>query len=355
MLSRFGQVRGERGDIAPAIWYKLRAAELTDGDREFVLVIRQLGYHQDRLEEVTGRRAVVWKTFFKATLDNTDLQAPPREQGRQAARIFRESTGLAKRSTGIGRLLRDSLRSAGVLVIETPLPGSGLGGCCFYVGSPASNGRPCIFANTFHSTWYRRNAVLTHELAHAVFDAQHAGASLDFIGQREDGAEADLAEERAHAFAQEMLVPREVLLHAAQACGIRWSAMTEQDLALMVAKTQVELRTLLRAAVDAGLLEPQAAAEHQGVDIALALKELDDSALSTEEYVRKIGVKAEEWRGKRTTTIPSRKVLLPVPYVQAVLQAVEHRDITPSKAAQMLMIDELDLEKRFGPLFCTPD
>src|SRR5262249_35746797 len=78
----------QQGDIVPAIWFKLRGSVLSEIDREYVLLIRQLGYYLDELEEVTQRRAQAWQLLFETTRRATDPQFPPREQGRIAARAF---------------------------------------------------------------------------------------------------------------------------------------------------------------------------------------------------------------------------------------------------------------------------
>ncbi|MGH9863518.1 MAG: ImmA/IrrE family metallo-endopeptidase, partial [Candidatus Acidiferrales bacterium] len=323
-------------EITPAIWFKFRGDQLVDADRECVFLVRRLGYFLNELEEVTGKRSVAWKPIFEAIRKNIDTQAPPRIQGRQAAKLFRESTGLAQGATGVGDVLRGNLRALGVLVIETPLPESKLEGCSFYAG-PHQWERPCVFANLHHSTWFRRNVVLMHEVGHAIFDAESAGASLDFVDPREAD---ELAEHRAQAFSQEVLAPKSVLRHVAQANGLKWDSMSAQDLAIFVAKTQVEKKTLLEAAVEAELVTQEEAERYIDLDISPYLPDLTSHALSTAEYISKIGKESQEWVGKRGTTIPSRNMRLSVGYVNLVLSACREGEISPSKAAEMLLIDE---------------
>ena len=157
-------------DITPAIWYKFRGPELVNADRECVVLIRQLGHYLNELEAVTRNRSVQWKTLFESIRNATDLQAAPREQGRSAARMFREATSLSHGANGSGEVLRGMLRSLGILVFETPLKESRLEGCSFYVGTQSAS-RPCIFANTHHVTWFRRNVVLMHEVGHSIFES----------------------------------------------------------------------------------------------------------------------------------------------------------------------------------------
>ena len=333
-------------DYTPAIWYKFRGENLVDADRESVLLIRQLGHYQNEIEEVTGNRALGWKPLFEAIRQNNDNQAPPSEQGRRAARSMRESTGLSHGATGIGEVFRGNLRRLGILLIESPIPESIVEGCSFYVGAHPSE-RPCVFANTYESTWFRRNVVLMHEIGHAIFDAPSSGASVDFVDSNES---KDLSERRAQAFAQEALLPREVLHHTAQSRGIKWAAITAEDIAQLVAATQVEQKLVARAAVDAGFVPPENEENLRNLDISDRLRGITDRALDTSEYLEKFGKDAEQklMLGKRTATIPSRPLRLPVPYVRGVVGALLDRRISRGKAAELLMIDKYDLEFRFG-------
>jgi Zn-dependent peptidase ImmA (M78 family) len=332
----------DEADVTPQIWYKFRGPGLVDADRECVILIRQLGHYLNELEEVTRKKSVQWKSLFESIRVTVDLQAAPREQGRMAARMFRQSTGITHGARGAGDILRGMLRALGVLVIETPLSDSRIEGCSFYVGS-ANAPRPCVFANTYNTTWFRRNIVLMHEVGHAIFDP-FTGASIDL----EAAEEADATEVRAQAFAQESLVPEEVLRHASQHRGIKWNTLTAPAMARLVAETHVELRTILTAAVDAGFITPEAAEDLKRVDIASHLPELSDHALSTEQYLEKISTTGADWIGKRTTTLPSRAIRLPIGYVNIVIEAYQNRQVSLGKAAEFLMIDENDFRARFG-------
>jgi Zn-dependent peptidase ImmA (M78 family) len=183
----------------------------------------------------------------------------------------------------------------GLMVVESPIPESRLEGCIFYVGAQ-SNDRPCIFVNTHHSTWFRRNEVLMHETGHAIFDADSSGASLDFVNT--DHFE-DLQEQRAQAFAQESLVPKEVICHIGQEHGMNWAKLASHQLAILVAEIQVELQTILKAALDAGLIDAIQMEGYSRMEISSELKSLTDRALSAEEYIHKIGnTEAEKWISK---------------------------------------------------------
>jgi Zn-dependent peptidase ImmA (M78 family) len=274
------------------------------------------------------------------------MQAPLREQGKEAARIFRQSTSLAHGAKGSGEILRGVLRALGVLVVETPIQESRIEGCSFPVGA-ASAPRPCVFANTHHTTWYRRNILLMHEIGHSIFEP-FTGASLDFV---EGIPSENVIEARAQAFAQEALIPKGVLFHVAQSHGIKWNALNADSLAKLVADTHVELKVLVDAAVDSGYVSVEQGADLKCIDIASRLRELSDHALSTEEYLNKMGVERIDWIGKRTTTSGPRPIRLPVGYVNMVVEAYRNRQISPGKAAEYLMIDESEFLERFSDIY----
>ncbi len=335
-------------DMTPAIWFKFRGPELVSADRECVVLIRQLGHYLNELEAVTRNRSLQWKTLFESIRNSTDLQAAPREQGRSAARMFREGTSLGHGQKGGGEVLRGLLRSLGVLVFETPLKESRLEGCSFSVGAQAAS-RPCVFANTHHVNWFRRNMVLMHEVGHAIFESAYVGASLDFLDREEP---TEPLEMRAQAFARECLVPKSVLVHVGQTNGIKWTNLSARSLARLVADTHVEQRTVVDAAAEAGLIAPETAEELKRVDIGKELHELSPHALSTEEYLELIGsTNAQEWIGKRTTTLSPKSLRLPVGYVTSVVDAYRSCQISLGKAAEYLMIDASEFVQRFGNIY----
>jgi Zn-dependent peptidase ImmA (M78 family) len=335
----------EDADITPQIWFKFRGEGLVQADRESVVLIRMMGHYLNELEEVTRQKSVQWKTIFDAIRNGVDVQAPVREQGKMAARIFRQSTSLSHGATGGGEVLRGLLRAIGVLAVEIPISNSIVEGCSFYVGALTSP-RPCIFANGHHTTWFRRNVILMHELGHAIFEP-FTGATLDLIGSNNS---QDI-EIRAQSFAQEVLAPREVLLHVAQAIGCKWNALDARSLAQLVASTHVELKTLLVACVDAGFISSDRAEELKHSDISEALRSISPHALTTDEFLERTGADKQEWVGKRSTTLTPRAVLLPVGYVNAVVEAYRNRQISPSKAASYLMVDEDEFLERFGDIY----
>jgi Zn-dependent peptidase ImmA (M78 family) len=338
-------VRGmSDADVTPQIWFKFRGAELITEDREYVVLIRQVGHFLNELEDLTGQRSLQWKTVFDSIRSGIDMQAPPREQGKEAARLFRQSTGLVHGATGSGEVLRGLLRSMGVLMFETPVKESRIEGCCFYVGAPNS-ARPCVFANTHHTTWFRRNLVLMHEVGHSIFES-FAGAALDFFGSSNTDSDIEV---RANAFAQHVLVPKEVLAHAAR--GIRWNSLQASDLARLVAILHVEANMVLAAAADAGFLDSEASSRAAALDVASELRAISMHALSTDEYIDRIGTDKADWIGKRTTTLTPIRLRLPIGYVQTVYDAYADRLISPGKAAEYLMVDEPEFLQRFGDIY----
>jgi Zn-dependent peptidase ImmA (M78 family) len=340
---------------APGVWFKFRAGDrLIEADRELVLVVRRLGHYMDELEELSATRSVSWSLIFKEARKEFAKQASPVEQGRAAARYIRSvrGFGVPQRSlhgfTGAGDILRDNLRNMGVRIVETPLPKSNVEGCSFYVGAPGSE-KPCLVANTYKQTWFRRNMVLAHELAHSLFDIETTAASVDFV---DDSGKRQFEELRADAFAQELLVPKNVLHHIAQTNALKWDSLTDRDLALLVALTQVEQRAVIKAAADAGFINPDLADAYRALDIHQHLKALTERALSTHEFIeaRHIAKGTIIAAEARTTTVPTRALRLPLPYVAKVVELAKSDDISRGKAAQLLMIDKDTFIERFGKI-----
>lgn len=331
-------------DVVPAIWYKLRADGINDADREYVLALRQIAFYQHELELATESRAGAWKAIFEDVRRQTDPQASPTEQGRLAARLFRTSTGLDQGATGIGEVLRGCLRNMGILVIESSAPEAGLEGCSFYVG-PSGSERPCVFANSYGTTWFRRNRILMHEVAHSIFDVESAIAVWDF---KDANADTNLPEIRADAFAQEALVPKEVLRNVAQRHGVGIQSINVETLATLVAATHVEQRLLAKALFDTDLIDQDTRTSLELHDIAKELRRQSSHALTTKEFVQsEVGHEAMV-KGRTTTTGP-RQILLAPRYVQSVLAAFKALLISRGKAARMLMIDEYEFAERFAP------
>jgi Zn-dependent peptidase ImmA (M78 family)/DNA-binding transcriptional regulator YdaS (Cro superfamily) len=347
---------GGRVNHAPAIWFKFRGSnKLSSADRELILLIRRLGYYANQLDVVTSSSTARWQILFNVimTAIQRERQASPAIQGSVAAKAFRGvfDLGFPRKQTqitGNGDLIRPMLRNYGILIIEMPVPRSSIDGCSFYVGEPGEE-RPCLFVNTYQQSWFRRNSVLVHELAHAIFDIGSEAASIDF---RVDDGAIDFKEVRAEAFGSEALVPREMLRHLQNMLGLKWESLSSYDLASVVAYSQIELKTILKAAQEHGFIDALLAKNYQDAQIHDELKGLTERALTTLEFMDAPSnqIPAALSVSSRMTTIPSRPLRLPVPYITKVLTAVNDGLISESKAAEMLMIDEERLAERFGKL-----
>jgi Zn-dependent peptidase ImmA (M78 family) len=339
--------------VAPAIWFKLRDEKLTPADREFVGLVRRLGFFISQLETIRGvRSSAAWRAVAQTVAAEVDRAAPPAVQGRDAALRFRAAANLEHGQSGVGEIIRPRLREVGLAVIESPIPRSTLEGCCFAVGTEENLG-PCVFANTFKSTWFRRNVILLHEVCHAIFDLENDPVSLDFSDQAGDSS--ILSEARAHAFAQEVLAPRSVLVHFANKMGLNWACLTEHQLAGLIAEVHVEQRTLLEAAYDNGLVDEEHLAAYMKCSCAAALRELSPHAWTTREFLRRQASESPKWIVEnRQTTAGSRSLRLPAGYVKQVIDAVNDGDIGIGKAAELLMMDRYTFSDRFGGIVAEP-
>ncbi len=335
-----------------AIWFKFRGSEFTSADRESVLAIRRLGHNANLLEQAaTGKVNKTWDVLFQSTMRAVDLQSSPSEQGRAAAHVFCELNQFGHGGKGVGEILRDRLRSVGILLIESPLPHSQVEGCSFYVGDSSAQ-RPCIFVNTYKTTWFRRNVIIMHELGHSLFDST-SGGQVDTVESTETASinKENLIEVRADAFARETLLPKKVLLSILNRNGLRPTTLTAEGLAVLVADSGVEKKTVVDVLVEQELIDNALATHYTSLEIADHLRRVSDHALNTREYIAKIGQQAASaWTGKRMTTFATHKLLLPVPYVKAVIDAVKGFAISISRAADLLMIDEETLVSRFPEL-----
>jgi Zn-dependent peptidase ImmA (M78 family) len=248
--------------------------------------------------------------------------------------------------------MRPRLRQIGLAVIESPIPKSSLEGCCFAVGTEGNLG-PCVFANTFKSTWFRRNEILLHEVCHAIFDLENDPVSLDFLDQ--PGDLSILSEARAHAFAQEALAPRSVLVHFTNQMGLNWACLTEHQLAGLLAQVHVGQKTLLEAAYDNGLIDEEQLVKYVKYSCAAALRELSPHAWTTREFLRRQANESPKWIVEnRHTTAGARSLRLPAGYVKQVIDAANDGDISVGKAAELLMMDRYTFTDRFGDIIAEP-
>jgi hypothetical protein len=199
---------------------------------------------------------------------------------------------------------------------------------------------------------HAHSPTLTIQLGSGEIFEHLAGASLDFSGA---GILHDSIELRAQASAQETLIPKVVLFHAAQSRGIKWATLNEYGLASLVADTHVEQKLVVSAAIDYGFIELDRQDKLNNLEIHGELLKLSDHALSTEQFLEKSGENASGSIGKRTTTLSPKAIRLPIGYVNAVVDAYRNRQISPAKAAEYLIIDEQELTERFGDIYENVD
>jgi hypothetical protein len=205
-----------------------------------------------------------------------------------------------------------------------------------------------VFANTFRSTWFRRNEILLHEICHAVFDLENDPVALDFVGQ---SVGTDISEARAQAFAQECLVPRSVLVHYTNQLGIRWHDLSEANIAMLVAQVHAEQAAVLRAACVHGMITEEQFQQYRTYDCAELLRELSEHSLTTDEYLKRRQLQSPLWRASlRNTTVGNRSLRLPVAHVQRVIETLNAGEISFGKAAEMLMMDKDTFAERYGEL-----
>jgi Zn-dependent peptidase ImmA (M78 family) len=349
LLTKSPVYNRDGGSLAPAIWFKLRSDDLSDADREMVGLVRRLGFFMAQLEAIRGSRSSrAWRTVAQAVLEPVDRSAPPAVQGKDAAVSFRASANLDHGQTGIGDFLRPRLRQVGVVVIESPIPKSSLEGCCFSIGREGDL-RPCVFANTFKSTWFRRNETLLHEVCHAIFELENDPVSLDFRDRSNTAME--LSEVRARAFAQECLVPRSVLLHYTNHLRIHWERLSAEEIAKLIASTHVEQVTLLRAAFDSGFISDDQLQQYLAYDCSGVLREISYHAWTTREFLRQQAGESPKWIAQnRGTTVGTCSLRLPAGYVKQVIDTLNMGEISLGKAAELLMMDRYTFSDRFGDL-----
>jgi Zn-dependent peptidase ImmA (M78 family) len=331
--------------LAPAIWYKLRDTKLVSADRELVALIRKLGFFMDQLAIVRGEKLRRFEPIFCGIHDKVNRTLPPAVQGKAAASEFRSMTDLAHGQSGIGEWIRPTLRKLGVLVVESPIK-SNVEGCAFSVGSD-SGATPCVFANSYKSTWFRRNAVILHEIGHAIFDLESDQVSIDY----KDEASDELKELRAQTFAQECLVPQSVLVQISNRFGIKWDGLAAADLAQLMAYSHAEQRLILKAAYDAEFIDAEQFERYSGIDCLAELRSLTTHALNTREYLRTQALEMPKWIAEnRNTELGRRSLRLPSLYVSQVLNAWADQQISEGKAAEMLMVDRDTFRVRFSSI-----
>lgn len=331
--------------LLPPLWLKARQSGLGETEHRAIALARVLAASHDEVLSVLDSPSVTYRLMFNEIRANVDPQQPARIQGALGGQAFLEFSTLGGGALGIGEVLRGFLRARGVLIIETPINNRKLEGFCVPVGRE-SRVRPCVVANSYRTTWFRRNYVILHELCHAIFDLEAANAVFDVAGA--DAVDTDVAEQRADSFAMHALVPKRLLV-AMQNRGVRLDALSNDGLAQLVADTHAEHPLIARAALEYELISEADAQRLARLDIARELREKSYHARGLAEVPpgKLPHPEVAQW-GNRLTTFPVAGVRLPIPFVRLVLRALEEGKISPGRAAELLMVTEDQLESRFG-------
>jgi Zn-dependent peptidase ImmA (M78 family) len=329
-------------ELAPAIWYKLRTQGQNPADLQFVGLIRKLCFNVSELQSLLNQSTMIWETVSNAVRSQIDQSGPIAVQARKAAEIFRAQFHWQQGQGGIGDLIRPNLRRSGLVIVESPVADSQIEGCSFRV--KAERDIACVFSNSYQSTWFRRNFVILHEVCHSIFDLEGDPVSIDYQGVVTD----ELKERRANLFAQECLVPRSVLIHAASKFGIDWAHLTPEKLARLVADCHVEQRLLLRATVDAKLISIDEYDQYAAFECAPFLREFSTHALSTREFFQTRPKEEHPWLFQnRLVKVGNRSILLPAGYLKTILDLLNEGRITTAKAAELTMMDRYTFQERF--------
>ncbi len=337
--------------LKPRVWYKLRDEALTVADREMVGLVRKLGFHIHQLQLATGGPLCGHADFLSQVRVAVDAGASMEEQARVAARTFRALASMNHQQQGVGDWFRPFLRRLGFLVVETPLRHSLIDGCSFVVGSGGTTA-PCLFANSYKSTWFRRNVVLMHEAGHVIFDVDAEEVVLDY----KDPMIATERETRAQVFARECLVPESVLTHFTNQFGLKWDALSDRDLARLVAEIHVEQRIILEAARVAKLIDETQFDTYLRFSCEPYLRSYTTHALSTREYFKRWVQSSPKWVPEnRNSNLAARPVRLPSSYVGRVIDAYNSGEISLGKAAEMLLMDRETFRRRFSELLVSAD
>ncbi|MGA2264717.1 MAG: ImmA/IrrE family metallo-endopeptidase [Acidobacteriota bacterium] len=337
------RIRGGVESVLPPLWLKAKQRGLGEPEHKTIALTRLLAARYDEVLSLTDKAPATYRIHFEAIKQAVDPQSPARLQGERAANAFLAMTLLDKGATGIGEVMRGHLRALGLLVLETPINNKNLEGFCVPVGGKDCV-RPCLVSNSYRTTWFRRNYVLLHELAHAIFDLEASNAVFDLDAHVDTSPDfRDIAEDRADSFAMHTLLPRRLLI-AFQNRGYDFRNLTPRDLAELIAKTHAEQGLFLRAAAEYGLISEDERTHLSRFDIATILRELSYHARGLAALSANDVVYPEVLRwGSRLTTFPVAGMRLPVPYVKMVLEVLSQKRISRGKAAELLMVTREDL------------
>lgn len=346
-----GKISGRQPiEWLPPLWLKARQGHLGEAEHKAIALARLLASRYDEVETLLEVPSYTYKTLFTEIKQHVDPQLPARDQGRVAAGAFLQHSTLDKGATGIGEVFRGFLRARGVLLLETPVDNANFQGFCLPVGADTRS-RPCLLANHYKATWFRRNYVLLHELAHAIFDLEAANAVFDKeVPEALTGLPVlhDIAEERADSFALHALVSKRLLI-AMEHRVHRFTGLDASGMARVVAETHAEQALVVRAALEYGLINQEDAARLRDLKIAEELRGISFHARGV------AGLKAGDlldpeiarW-GARLTTYPVSGLRLPIPFVRLVMEALKQHKISIGRAAELLMVKRHELHDLYG-------
>jgi len=168
--------------------------DLSREDRWAIQELLFLCENEEFLQDALGRRPKMIPAF-------TPRGAYYKQQGWDAAGYVRGALGLADKE-----VVQDPFplfRSLGLHVFRRRLENSNISGV--FIKHPLA-GR-CVLVN-YDEDPYRQRFTASHEVAHAILDADEPEPTISF-----QGPDGDLREVRANAFASAFLVPPESIKH----------------------------------------------------------------------------------------------------------------------------------------------
>ena len=330
--------------IAPAIWYKLQQEnKCNSSDLKMIGMTRKLCFRMGQFRAIQREPGDAYKVAFKKARTSADQTSPAVDQGRAAAQSVRKQFGWDHGSTGIGELIRPNLRQWGLVVVESSFPEGRVEGCSFMTDGPESK-MICLFANFYGISWFRRNAILLHELCHAIFDLINDPLSVDYLGEED----LQLKELRAQAFAQECLVPQTVLSHYTNQYGIDWHDLNSDALSRIIASTHAEQALVLKSALENNFIDPSEHERYKMLDGQAALPQFTTHGLSTNEYAKRAPIDEQRWlKADRYISFGKQKLLLPAGYLKQVIDALNGEKLTRAKAAELTLLDPDEFSSRF--------
>ncbi len=340
-------VPGGAAALLPPMWLKAREQGLGEAALKAIAMTRLLAAKYDEALSLLQSSSDSYRLLLNEISDRVDLQLPAGAQGEAAASAFLDLTGLAQTRSGIGEVFRGALRARGVLILETPISQAHLEGFCVPVGT-LSRTRPCLVANSYATTWFRRNYVLVHEFAHAIFDLEAATAIYD-IKVPTTPLSVNIAEERADAFARNVLLPKELLV-SLENRGYKLGELTKDSLAHVIAITHAEPRLIATAARLNGMISDEEEKRILGLRVSgaeLAKRTFHARGLASLSPDELIYPEVSRW-ADRLTTFPIAGLRLPIPFVRLVLTALKQEKVSTSRAAELLMITRDELAERYG-------